>query len=990
MAGIFEQGDGSTPSSQVEDDSLPPLLRIQKYAQSENFNDRGCRPPDESWGSRGNQKLGVRGDRNEVSRMVWSLLTELFKTAPPDTMTAFLPQIMNTVVKLVDESDLARKEYLKQIPNVAVIAKECSARIPALENISSQYLLPVIVRNLRADNDDVWRCVQTALFSMIKLELVSLRDIEVKVCPTVLALSRDREGPHKGIESTIITAALTLMSKLATFLGPEVTERVLLDRFAELCHDKNVTIRRVCAVQFHNFCSVVGKNAYEKVLLPSFIDLCNDPEWTVRKVCADMAISVSYGCPPEIRRTSLVPIFVNLLKDSSRWVRMSAFQTLGPFISTFADPANSISLYGNLGEQIYVNTDGTDFRIKTTFRHRQFEMLHDYVVKNMFNFNPLEDPCLDDYDVREAGDITIDIPMSEDDESTESSTSVEVTDIDKKLEDVIIQKSYNVVSKALYGEVIADDVFTDDDETLVNQSSSLAEFSTGTIKENEDIKEIVETVKNAVLSFRSDCNKSEEGCFENNKEFNNEDFIGTEILLDDVGVEDVDLRTIEKRDVVKKDEQTIIKKDDGDLNQFNSYNYWYISPDIPVDLSIVEEGKVEQENSDASTNYSTAQTDHLSNLFSSLGLDDSLTKNSSSDHTFTMGLEGDTFKESVSSIESSEQLDISRKKCVPEILVLHFMSMTDPSLQRNTDNEMAFHCAYSLPAVALAIGSENWHILQDTIEDLASDVQYKVRRTVASSLHVLGLILGPEITTNNLVPIFEGFIKDLDEVRIGVLEHLAEFLKLLSPITRALYLPRLTEFLQADNELNWRFRQELAEQLRLVLPLFRPADAAKHIVYIATTLLSDKVAAVRDSALELVSELLKHISVEKDLTHRILIMLAERFAHSKKWKRRQTFTLLCCHILENESVHLEVFATDIMPHLLDLSWDPVPNVRLVVARTIAKHMIQHSFFSDPTNQYNEGLETVMRRLQADKDRDVRQSAVIQSSDDFLTTTPQNH
>ncbi|GJQ88695.1 hypothetical protein Trydic_g16008, partial [Trypoxylus dichotomus] len=40
---------------------------------------------------------------------------------------------------------------------------------------------------------------------------------------------------------------------------------------------------------------------------------------------------------------------------------MSAFQTLGPFISTFADPAISSVFYNNVGELMSVNPDGREF-----------------------------------------------------------------------------------------------------------------------------------------------------------------------------------------------------------------------------------------------------------------------------------------------------------------------------------------------------------------------------------------------------------------------------------------------------------------------------------------------------------------------------------------------------------------------------------------------------------------------------------------------------
>ena len=55
--------------------------------------------------------------------------------------------------------------------------------------------------------------------------------------------------------------------------------------------------------------------------------------------------------------------------------------------------------------------------------------------------------------------------------------------------------------------------------------------------------------------------------------------------------------------------------------------------------------------------------------------------------------------------------------------------------------------------------------------------QWKVRRTLAFSIHELAIIVGDEITNKDLVKVFDEFIKDLDEVRIGVLKHLGDFLR---------------------------------------------------------------------------------------------------------------------------------------------------------------------------------------------------------------------
>ena len=103
---------------------------------------------------------------------------------------------------------------------------------------------------------------------------------------------------------------------------------------------------------------------------------------------------------------------------------------------------------------------------------------------------------------------------------------------------------------------------------------------------------------------------------------------------------------------------------------------------------------------------------------------------------------------------------------VPQLLIDHYVSMIDPSRAQTVDNDIARHCAFSLPAVALTLGRTNWPLLKETYESLANDMQWKVRRTLASSIHELGVILGEDVASTDLVPIFNGFIKDLDEVRI--------------------------------------------------------------------------------------------------------------------------------------------------------------------------------------------------------------------------------
>lgn len=72
----------------------------------------------------------------------------------------------------------------------------------------------------------------------------------------------------------------------------------------------------------------------------------------------------------------------------------------------------------------------------------------------------------------------------------------------------------------------------------------------------------------------------------------------------------------------------------------------------------------------------------------------------------------------------------------------------------------------------------------DRRQPLRGKIPFQVRYTLACSFHEMARIMGQEITSADLLPIFDGFLKDLDEVRIGILKHLADFFELLLPKER--------------------------------------------------------------------------------------------------------------------------------------------------------------------------------------------------------------
>ena len=69
-----------------------------------------------------------------------------------------------------------------------------------------------------------------------------------------------------------------------------------------------------------------------------------------------------------------------------------------------------------------------------------------------------------------------------------------------------------------------------------------------------------------------------------------------------------------------------------------------------------------------------------------------------------------------------------------------------------------------------AVGAARWPELSEAFQTLAANIQWKVRKTLAYALHEIAAILGQETAEAELLPTFSHFLKDLDEVKVGVIQ----------------------------------------------------------------------------------------------------------------------------------------------------------------------------------------------------------------------------
>ncbi|XP_015737240.1 serine/threonine-protein phosphatase 4 regulatory subunit 1-like isoform X1 [Coturnix japonica] len=910
-------------------DNLTPLARLEKYAFSENvFN------------------------RQIIARGLLDVFRD-FSNNEEDFLT-----VMEIVVRLSEDAEpTVRTELMEQIPPIAIFLQESRPKFPTA---FFEYLMPIVVRYLTDVNNQVRKAGQEALLILLEQDLVSQSDIENKVCPILLDLSAPDSDDEYKVE------AVNIICKMASMLSRTTVEHLLLPRFCELCSDgKLFQVRKICAANFGDICNAVGQEATERLLIPKFFELCSDSVWGMRKACAECFMAVSYTTSPEVRRSKLSPLFISLISDTCRWVRQAAFQSLGPFISTFANPSSA---------GLYIREDGT-------------------------------------LSIR---------PPAQDVNSNSCQPSNDIT---------VIASTANAVSCSLEQPMeIKSESSTDETSAEVNVPLSVENFNRDTweassdccMSSGEDLSRlsqddgvgagVVEVTKDVTFPGVTSKLQSSEDVFNT--------FLYWRPPLPDISQ---DLELLQFKTEKHKDSCSVpcnncvasseIKK------VLESLQEHIDDPDVQAQVQVLsaalraaqfdsvgdcETRKMEESSSELQNETisdQTAVSDATCNQVEEDALSCSMSQDGISEQPTTSILKTtDSEEHRGTSVflkkeqENHPPFEDDKSKLqdiIPQPLLDQYLSMTDPARAQTVDTEIAKHCAYSLPGVALTLGRQNWHCLKDTYETLATDVQWKVRRTLAFSIHELAVILGDQLTAADLVPVFNGFLKDLDEVRIGVLKHLYDFLKLLHADKRREYLYQLQEFVVTDNSRNWRFRYELAEQLILILELYNPNDVYDYLRHIALTLCSDKVSEVRWISFKLVVAILQkfYANNASALGLNFINELVVRFRHCSKWVGRQAFAFICQAVVEEECMPVDQFVEHLLPSLLSLASDPVPNVRVLLAKALRQTLLEKAYFKSVGNPHLEAAEETILALQSDRDQDVSFFATIKLKQNNMDTTP---
>lgn len=187
--------------------------------------------------------------------------------------------------------------------------------------------------------------------------------------------------------------------------------------------------------------------------------------------------------------------------------------------------------------------------------------------------------------------------------------------------------------------------------------------------------------------------------------------------------------------------------------------------------------------------------------------------------------------------------------------------------------------------------------------------------------------MGTAIAEADLKDAFDLFLRDLDEVRIGVISSVAKFLKTLTLESRVKHIDTLRD-IQRESDQNWRFRELLALQVEVLAEIYPPDILATDIVPIVLSLVCDRISAVRQVAVRKIGYFVN--ALENHQLYSEFLQEIHSLGLSPIFSERLLYLRICCGLVHD--VTEKRFCNDFLPLLASLAKDKVPNVRIMLAK----------------------------------------------------------
>lgn len=332
---------------------------------------------------------------------------------------------------------------------------------------------------------------------------------------------------------------------------------------------------------------------------------------------------------------------------------------------------------------------------------------------------------------------------------------------------------------------------------------------------------------------------------------------------------------------------------------------------------------------------------------------------------------------------------------------------SDFTMLHRSDPERPMIIAFNFPAVALTLGQEGWSRLQPTYSSLFENHNRvtvgpgsKVLHSLASSMHEIAKIIGPEASKQDLIPFFDRLLRQNDnELKAAVVENLDVFLLALPRKEAENQLRELRECWTGSFARDWHLRERLTQHISSLAPHLVLEDEDGSLVELMQLALGDPVSAVRAAGVQSVSD---NDDVELDEGLKRMRMTDQQIRYVSYFLQAPTLyqlfaegdqviadgflsmiadlgqgngyrvrvaCLMAIQALIEAKIQRSSFEVVLLHRLIELGSDPVVDVRIALARTVALMCKHDELYALPQSRSSE-LLGLLQKLAQDRCTDV--------------------
>ena len=274
-------------------------------------------------------------------------------------------------------------------------------------------------------------------------------------------------------------------------------------------------------------------------------------------------------------------------------------------------------------------------------------------------------------------------------------------------------------------------------------------------------------------------------------------------------------------------------------------------------------------------------------------------------------------------------------------------------------------CAYNFPAVLLFFGKNSWEKLKPCFTLMANEKDERIKLPLASSLGEISNIIGSELTESDLLEFVDKFFKvspQNSELKIKILQVLPTIIKNIASNRKNAYL-EFIKYMIGNKDDKWRKRVKYSKIIGKFNGTYTDNIIYKRVFPIAINFCFDDISQVRSCSAKHNSRLILQLISGKTEFKEKTLKIVRSFAQSINYRYRQLFVYMCRHLFENE----EVFKESISEYLLDLAYDKIPNVKIVLAKFISELLNKEKYAHLAKN---ETVRKIVKVLKNDENNEV--------------------